>query len=108
MAEAMKAGLATNDLLERLRTDPAFESVDFGQVLDRGGFVGRAPEQVSEWIRDEVTPIRQPRVAPVRDLMSALQESLKKATSGAGAKKTAGSTAKATKKMATKRKKTAA
>jgi adenylosuccinate lyase len=59
VAEEMKAGRSTNDLLDRLRADPAFARVDFGPVLDRGGFVGRAPEQVSEWVREEIAPIRQ-------------------------------------------------
>lgn len=59
VAEAMKAGSASNDLLDRLQKDPAFAGVDFRLVIDRGGFVGRAPEQVSEWIQSEIEPIRR-------------------------------------------------
>jgi adenylosuccinate lyase len=56
-AEQTKAG-GRNDLLDRLRSDPAFARVDFEKILDRGRFVGRAAEQVREWIAAEVEPIR--------------------------------------------------
>jgi adenylosuccinate lyase len=59
VAAHLKAGGATNDLLERLRADPAFASVDFARVLDQGNFVGRAPQQVDEFIEREVAPLRQ-------------------------------------------------
>lgn len=48
-----------NDLLERLKTDPAFTSVDLGNALDARRFVGRAPEQVDAFIANVVEPIRQ-------------------------------------------------
>lgn len=54
-----------NDLIERLQNDPLFEAVDFAAVLgdpagqiDASRFVGRAPEQVDEFLRDVVVPIR--------------------------------------------------
>jgi adenylosuccinate lyase len=55
----LKAGGRHNDLLDRLRSDPAFARIDFEQVLEVKNFVGRAPEQVDEFIEREVTPIRR-------------------------------------------------
>jgi adenylosuccinate lyase len=55
----LKAGGRDNDLLERLRSDPAFARVNFEHVLQRKHFVGRAPEQVDDFIVKEVTPIRR-------------------------------------------------
>jgi adenylosuccinate lyase len=54
----LKAGGRDNDLLERLRSDPAFARVNFEHVLHMKNFIGRAPEQVDEFIAAEVTPIR--------------------------------------------------
>ncbi len=56
---ALKAGARDNDLLDRLRADPLLAGVDFESVLDRGQFVGRAPQQVDEFLAGEVEPIRQ-------------------------------------------------
>ncbi|HWG47512.1 MAG TPA: adenylosuccinate lyase [Gemmataceae bacterium] len=56
---ALKAGADKNDLLNRLRSDPLLAQVDFDAVLDRGQFVGRAPQQVDEFIAGEIEPIRQ-------------------------------------------------
>ena len=47
-----------NDLLERLRSDPAFERVNFEDQLDPERFVGRAPQQVDDFIATVVAPIR--------------------------------------------------
>ncbi|HEY2147313.1 MAG TPA: adenylosuccinate lyase, partial [Pirellulales bacterium] len=47
-----------NDLVERLAGDPAFAGIDFGRALDAARFVGRAPEQVDEFVREIVAPIR--------------------------------------------------
>ena len=55
----MKAGAKENDLLQRLRTDPVFRGIDFDQLLEPRNFVGRAPEQVAEFLEQEVAPIRQ-------------------------------------------------
>jgi adenylosuccinate lyase len=59
VAEHLKAGGAKNDLLDRLRADPAFAQVRFEEVLRLENFVGRAPEQVDDLIEQEVAPIRQ-------------------------------------------------
>jgi adenylosuccinate lyase len=56
---ALKAGADKNDLLDRLKADPLLAGVDFAAVLDRGQFVGRAPQQVDEFIAQEIEPIRQ-------------------------------------------------
>jgi adenylosuccinate lyase len=50
---------AENDLLDRLAGDPAFAKVDVGAALDPQKFVGRAPEQVDEFIAEVIAPIRQ-------------------------------------------------
>jgi adenylosuccinate lyase len=47
-----------NDLIERLRNDAAFSAVDISAAMDARQFVGRAPEQVDEFIASIVTPIR--------------------------------------------------
>jgi adenylosuccinate lyase len=41
-----------------MRSDPAFELVDFEEVLRQGRVVGRAPQQVDEFLEQEVGPIR--------------------------------------------------
>ena len=46
-----------NDLIERLKNDSAFAKVDFKKVLNPADYVGRAPQQVDEFIRDIVTSI---------------------------------------------------
>jgi adenylosuccinate lyase len=56
---ALKAGADKNDLLERLKADPLLAGVDLDTVLDRGQFIGRAPQQVDEFINEEIEPIRR-------------------------------------------------
>ncbi|HLQ43852.1 MAG TPA: adenylosuccinate lyase, partial [Planctomycetaceae bacterium] len=58
-AQQVKEHGRPNDLLDRLRADAAFASVDLGQILDPRRFVGRAPEQVDSFIAHVVEPIRQ-------------------------------------------------
>ena len=58
-----------NDLIERLTADPAFAKVDLSAALEPAQFVGRAPQQVDEFVRDVVAPIRQRYAA--RDAISA-------------------------------------
>ncbi len=52
-----------NDLLERLRGDAAFAGVDLDGLLDPRAYVGRAPEQVREFLGSEV----EEALAPWRD-----------------------------------------
>jgi adenylosuccinate lyase len=56
--EQLKAGAAKNDLLERIGADPAFAGVDLKNLNSPGSYVGRAAEQVSEFLKSEVEPIR--------------------------------------------------
>jgi adenylosuccinate lyase len=48
-----------NDLIERLKNDSAFAKVDFKKVLNASDYVGRAPQQVDEFIKEYVNPIRR-------------------------------------------------
>lgn len=55
----MKGGEGTaSELFDRLKEDRAFAKVDFESVLDARKFVGRAPEQVTEFVEAEITSIR--------------------------------------------------
>lgn len=58
-AQQVKAEGKPNDLLDRLRSEPAFANVDLDGALDPSLFIGRAPEQVDAFIADIVEPIRQ-------------------------------------------------
>jgi len=55
-ADRLKEGAEENDLLDRLRGDPAFEDL-VADDLDPRRFVGRAPQQVEEFLADEVDPV---------------------------------------------------
>ena len=55
----MRAGAGQNNLLDLLRKDALFADVRFDEVLDASRFVGRAPEQVDEFLAEEVAPVRQ-------------------------------------------------
>jgi adenylosuccinate lyase len=57
-AAVVKQEGGANDLLERLAGDPAFKNVDLSATLDPSKYVGRAPEQVDEFIAEVVAPIR--------------------------------------------------
>jgi adenylosuccinate lyase len=59
VTERIKSGEATNDLLDRLKADPGFAAVDFDCVLKHGHFTGRAAQQVTEFLREQVAPIRE-------------------------------------------------
>lgn len=48
-----------NDLLDRLRADEAFSAVDLDEVAEPSQLVGRAPEQVTEFLAEVVEPIRE-------------------------------------------------
>jgi adenylosuccinate lyase len=56
---ALKAGATRNDLLDRLQADPLLAKLDLASLLDTRQFVGRAPEQVDEFIAQEIEPIRR-------------------------------------------------
>jgi adenylosuccinate lyase len=56
---ALKDGSEENDLLDRLAKDKSFgvKLRDLEGVLEPKRFVGRAPEQVDEFLRDVITPL---------------------------------------------------
>jgi adenylosuccinate lyase len=58
-ASAMKNGADSNDLIERLARDKSFgvKLEDLRGAIDPIRFVGRAPEQVNEFLRDVITPL---------------------------------------------------
>ncbi|QDU64073.1 Adenylosuccinate lyase [Planctomycetes bacterium Pan216] len=63
-ASRVKTQGEPNDLLDRLRGDEAFGNVDWKQVLDPKLFVGRAPEQVDEFLDEVVMPMLGDSEAP--------------------------------------------
>jgi adenylosuccinate lyase len=48
-----------NDLLARLKGDAAFAEINFTEAMRPEKFVGRAPEQVDEFLHDVIEPIRK-------------------------------------------------
>jgi adenylosuccinate lyase len=58
-ARAVKDGAPRNDLLERLAADPEFGVglEDLRSVLDPKRYVGRAPQQVDEFLSEAVAPV---------------------------------------------------
>jgi adenylosuccinate lyase len=54
-----------NDLLDRIRRDPAFAAIrdEFDSLIDPAAFVGRAPRQVADYLRDEVRPLLKARAS---------------------------------------------
>ncbi len=57
-AAVVKQQGGENDLLKRLAGDEAFAGVDLKAALDPAAFIGRAPEQVDEFIEEVVEPVR--------------------------------------------------
>jgi adenylosuccinate lyase len=58
-AERLKGGASDNDLLDRIRTDPAFPPLDFRELLDPHRYVGRSARQVEEFLAGDIEPIRR-------------------------------------------------
>ena len=57
-ASAMKSNGSTNDLLERLAADKEFpKGVDLTAAADPRRYIGRAPEQVDEFLAEVVQPL---------------------------------------------------
>lgn len=46
-----------NDLMERLKQDPRFQSIDLDGLTDPLAFVGRAPQQVDQFLASVVQPL---------------------------------------------------
>lgn len=68
VAQLIKDQGGPNDLLERLRADPAFAGVNFTELADPLRYVGRSQQQVDEFLTQIVDPIRRryPDVATVQ------------------------------------------
>uniref|UniRef100_A0A023GNJ8 Adenylosuccinate lyase n=1 Tax=Amblyomma triste TaxID=251400 RepID=A0A023GNJ8_AMBTT len=60
-AQVKERGLA-NDLVERIRADSYFAPIhqQLDSLLNPSSFIGRAPEQVKEFVEKEVTPALEP------------------------------------------------
>ena len=58
-AAALKDGADSNDLLERLSRDKSFgvKLEDLRGAIEPSRFIGRAPEQVDEFLRDVIAPL---------------------------------------------------
>ncbi|MCX7425811.1 MAG: adenylosuccinate lyase [Planctomycetia bacterium] len=56
-AAVVKQQGGRNDLIERLAADKAFSNVDLKAALDPAKFIGRAPEQVDEFLAEVIAPI---------------------------------------------------
>jgi len=56
-AEQVKKFGRPNDLLERLKTDLAFNKVNLSRVLEPKNYIGRAPQQVDEFLKEIAEPI---------------------------------------------------
>jgi adenylosuccinate lyase len=65
-ADRIKDGDGENDLTERIRKDDAFSAVrrELDNLLEPQSFVGRAPEQVDEFLREVVEPVLAEFPAP--------------------------------------------
>ena len=58
-AEQVKQHGQPNDLIDRLRGEAMFRSVNLAEVLNPQAFVGRAAEQTEQFVASVVEPIRQ-------------------------------------------------
>jgi adenylosuccinate lyase len=58
-ANRLKDGAADNDLLDRIRSDPAFPPLDFQGLLEPRRYIGRSAQQVEAFLSQEVEPIRR-------------------------------------------------
>jgi len=54
----VKSEAETNDLLDRLKRDKAYAGIDIDSLSEPSRFIGRAPEQVDDFITEQVAPIR--------------------------------------------------
>lgn len=55
----LKAGKSENNLVQRLQADPVFIGINVAATLDPSGYVGRAPQQVEEFLAEVVAPVRR-------------------------------------------------
>lgn len=62
-AQVVKEQGGENDLLERLAQDEAFAQVDFQSISNAGNYVGRAPQQVDEFLTETLDPLLAQRTS---------------------------------------------
>jgi adenylosuccinate lyase len=56
----IKSGsMISRELVDRLKGDPMFAAIDLARELDPSRYVGRSPEQVDEFVDQEVRPVRE-------------------------------------------------
>jgi adenylosuccinate lyase len=69
-AQKVKQEGKPNDLLERLDGDEAFRGIDLPAALHPSRYIGRAPEQVNEFLAEVVAPLRDRfgNIGPVEDV----------------------------------------
>ena len=72
-ADAMRGAGARNDLLERLASDPSFPAGldDLRELADPARYVGRAPQQVDEFLEEIVEPVLERVPVPVEVMAEA-------------------------------------
>lgn len=58
-ADQIKNHAKPNDLIDRLRSDPLFSKVNFARILKPENYLGRAPQQVDDFLRDVVGPLKR-------------------------------------------------
>ncbi len=58
-AKAVKLEGRPNDLIDRLKQEPAFARVKLNQVMNARQYTGRAPQQVKAFVKKVVAPIRK-------------------------------------------------
>ncbi len=60
VTERIKNGVGSaTEIIDRLKGESAFAGVDFAGELEPSAFVGRSPEQVDEFLQNEIQPIRE-------------------------------------------------
>lgn len=73
-ARVVKEEGGDNDLIARLKKDSAFNKIDLSAALDAHKYIGRAAEQVDEFVSEIVKPIRKQYS---EDLCASLEDELK-------------------------------
>jgi adenylosuccinate lyase len=58
-SENLKKEQTKNDLMDRLAADSAFANIDLKSLSEPKAFIGRAAEQVDEFLTEVIAPIRQ-------------------------------------------------
>ena len=66
-ADRLKLEGGDNDLLDRLREEPEFAGLDLGAILDEQKLVGRAPQQVREFVANNIEPLGPAAAPPAAD-----------------------------------------